>query len=77
MGTSAFFLVRFTGSILGLALAGAIFSGKSGDALEQLDTIRSSLGTQGRSELIRAVSSALQACTCLYLHHPSLNIRAR
>lgn len=62
-GTSAFFLVRFTGSIIGLAVAGAIFYGKASGALQvaAISDIHKVEPLVLRFELEKSISSALQA----------------
>ncbi|KAI0724274.1 major facilitator superfamily domain-containing protein [Cerioporus squamosus] len=76
-GTSAFFLVRFTGATVGLAVAGAVYLGRLAETLpagvdaasvvEAVDTLRSH---SDWPEIIHALSLAIKAiwavcCPCL------------
>ncbi|KAI0735458.1 amino acid permease ScVBA-like protein [Earliella scabrosa] len=76
-GTSAFFLVRFTGATVGLAVAGAVFLGQLSETLpagvdpsvilESLDSLKSDANWP---EIVHAMSLAVKAiwavcCPCL------------
>ncbi|KAI0823070.1 amino acid permease ScVBA-like protein [Trametes gibbosa] len=76
-GTSAFFLVRFTGATVGLAVAGAVFLGQLSDTLppgvdgsvilESVDALRSQ---SDWADVLHALSLAIKAiwavcCPCL------------